>query len=509
MSFCPLHPKVVCTPSLHPVSLSATVRARYCCKPALSRKSHVAAKAVPPVLTFSFVGHWIFGHWMNSYVEALIDIWEPGMPSPSRVRVLRRVPSKCMSVPIPPSGIRAALSDCLVSPTCPGTIHGLSREEALLLALLRFDDASPTFFETVLYITSQVPPSTISLTVPPSPFALGATVPEAWLSAFTPNELCLVYARDNKDDDVPHLHFCAMQMAADMPKTLVRDVRKTMLEQSVYANVVESKGVERRGYHCFGLRPCYLPTGGVGSYCLDHSKCRGLSLVEVTNMQDSWFSSYDAMQAHMLLAVAEVNEALAAAQMSHMRAHHLHANGIRLMHGWASTLFNSSPDFWKAPHVEEERDCFQALGWYLQSVPHKTLPHIGETIDVEVQELPTADGPGDIIWKKGEVLQHLTAISFKARINNEFDFIQIYHLSQEDVEWRRVVPHHAARAESMASTPSSLSVAVFLDAVLCVKVLSFLRASQPETLLCAGAVCRLWRQCSTLGALSVTPVVDT
>ena len=216
-------------------------------------------------------------------------------------------------------------------------------------------------------------------------------------------------------------------------------------------------------------------------------------------MQDSWFSSYDAMHAHMLRAVAEVNEALAAAQMSHIEAHHLHANGFKLMHGWASTLFNSSPDFWKAPHIEDECDCFQALGWYLQSVPHKALPHIGETIDVEVQELPTAEGAGPIIWKKGEVIQHLTATSFKARINNEFDFLQIYHLSQEDVEWRRIVFQQAAQDEPIASTPTSLSVAVLLDSVLCVKVLSFLRTSQPETLLCAGAVCRLWRQCFYFG----------
>ena len=104
-------------------------------------------------------------------------------------------------------------------------------------------------------------------------------------------------------------------------------------------------------------------------------------------MQDSWFASYDGLHKHMLHAVAQVNEALAAAQMSHMKAHHLNANGIRLMHGWASTLFNSSIDFCKAPHIEDERDCFQALGWYLQSVPQKELPRIGAIIDVEVQEI--------------------------------------------------------------------------------------------------------------------------
>ena len=41
--------------------------------------SRVPAKVVPLVPTFSF-----FGHLMNSYVEALIDIWKPDMSPPSR-----------------------------------------------------------------------------------------------------------------------------------------------------------------------------------------------------------------------------------------------------------------------------------------------------------------------------------------------------------------------------------------------------------------------------------------
>ena len=114
---------------------------------------------------------------MNSYVEALIDTWKPDLSSDARAHVLSRVPAKCMVVSIPPNGIRADIFSCAIGPNSPGMIHGLSKEEALLLALLRFDDASPSFSETILYIASHIPPNTMSLTVPPSPFSLGAMVP--------------------------------------------------------------------------------------------------------------------------------------------------------------------------------------------------------------------------------------------------------------------------------------------------------------------------------------------
>ena len=228
-------------------------------------------------------------------------------------------------------------------------------------------------------------------------------------------------------------------------------------------------------------------------YCLDQSKCQGLTAAELAAMQQSWFSSYDAMHRHMLNSLTKVNEALAVSQLSHLKAHHLNSNGIRLLHGWASTLFNSSIHFWKEPHIEEERDSFQSLGWYLQMLPKTSLPAVGELIQVEVQEPSTIDGTDVVLWKTAKVVKHLSKLSFKVCINDEADFLQSMHLRQEGVEWQRV-PNHPEVRELM-HCPPQLSNEVLLQPTLCAHVLSLLGEADPDSLLAAGAVCSAWRRC--------------
>ena len=433
------------------------------------------------------------GHVQHSYVEALVDYLCPGLPSHARHQILSRFPAKCMEVQTPSAGVRHDLLSSNIGCDTPGMICGLTREEALVFAIVRFDDDSLQFSESLSYIASHTPPNRVSITVPPLYNELGSMVPAAWLRPGEPNELCLVYSRDDKHETQPHLHFCCMQMAQRLPSRLMYNVRVAMMEQSVYSNVVESKGGVRRSYHCFGLRPCFLASGGIGMYCLDQSKCQGLTAAELAAMQQSWFSSYDAMHRHMLNSLTKVNEALAVSQLSHLKAHHLNSNGIRLLHGWASTLFNSSIHFWKEPHIEEERDSFQSLGWYLQMLPKTSLPAVGELIQVEVQEPSTIDGTDVVLWKTAKVVKHLSKLSFKVCINDEADFLQSMHLRQEGVEWQRV-PNHPEVRELM-HCPPQLSNEVLLQPTLCAHVLSLLGEADPDSLLAAGAVCSAWRRC--------------
>ena len=436
-------------------------------------------------------------HVQSSYVEVLIEALSPELCFKTRQQILSRVPMKFFKVPSPVEGVRQELQNCNVGPKSPGFISCLSREEAIVLALIRFDDGSLDFSQSLLYITSHVPPNRISITVPPLHKRMGSMVPRDWFRPFEPNELCLLYSCDDKHESTPHLHFCCMQMAQNLPGPLVQNVRRTMMEQCAYSNVVESKGGSRRSYHCFGVRPCFLASGGIGTYCLDKGRCQGLSASEVAAMQDSWFCSYNEMNRFMLNAVAHVNESLAASQLSHMQAHHLNGNGIRLLHGWASTLFNTSTLFNKDPHIEEERDCFQALGFYLQSTPKTRLPAVGEVIEVEVQEPMAPEGEGPIVWKTAKVLQHLSALSFKACINDDEDFLQVFHQCQERVEWRRHL-HHSVATRS-APCPWWLSNVVLLDSKYCARVLYHLGAADPDSLLIAGAVCTVWRRCFYFG----------
>ena len=380
------------------------------------------------------------GHVKHSYVEALVDYLCPGLPSHARHQILSRFPAKCMEVQTPSAGVRHDLLSSNIGCDTPGMICGLTREEALVFAIVRFDDDSLQFSESLSYIASHTPPNRISITVPPLYSEVGCMVPAEWLRPGEPNELPEVYSRGDKHETQPHLHFCHADGSAAANRS--SNVRVAMMEQSVYSNVVESKGAFV-GATIVSVCAHASSQAEAWNVCLDQSKCQGLTAAELAAMQQSWFSSYDAMHRHMLNSLTKVNEALAVSQLSHLKAHHLNSNGIRLLHGWASTLFNSSIHFWKEPHIEEERDSFQSLGWYLQMLPKTSLPAVGELIQVEVQEPSTIDGTDVVLWKTAKVVKHLSKLSFKVCINDEADFLQSMHLRQEGVEWQRVPSHRS------------------------------------------------------------------
>ena len=79
------------------------------------------------------------GHVQHSYVEALVDYLCPGLPSHARHQILSRFPAKCMEVQTPSAGVRHDLLSSNIGCDTPGMICGLTREEALVFAIVRFD----------------------------------------------------------------------------------------------------------------------------------------------------------------------------------------------------------------------------------------------------------------------------------------------------------------------------------------------------------------------------------